>query len=322
MYFDKLYYQYVFQFNRLMNSAIKTNPKLSIGMPVYNGEKHISKKLESILSQTFSDFELLITDDSTDSTSKICKEYVQKDKRINYFKNEKRMGWIWSVIYLIKKAAGDYFVLTSVDDVWTKNFLEKNISVLEKNKNVVGSISKLKRYEEKNEFDYESTDSTLNRLYKKIRRSFRPFGTFPLTGSYEEKAGRYLRNMSPLSIYALFRTNELRTGLAYKPSQTWEWIIILNVLKYGDLHVVDDDVLYYFMEGSSSKGLIDVYNQAQVSLFGVFFPFWDLFSWCTKNIGFKFFLKNFDHFFWLNCYNAIGVSLELIRSLKQKLSLF
>ncbi len=56
-------------------------PKVSIGMPVYNGEKLLHRAIDSILSQTFTDFEIIISDNaSTDSTSMICKEYEKKDQ--------------------------------------------------------------------------------------------------------------------------------------------------------------------------------------------------------------------------------------------------
>ena len=61
------------------NSKIISKPRISIGLPVYNGEKLLHKSIDSILSQTFTDFELIISDNaSTDSTSVICKEYEKK----------------------------------------------------------------------------------------------------------------------------------------------------------------------------------------------------------------------------------------------------
>ena len=64
--------------------ASKNNmPKISIGMPVYNGEKYIKGAIDSLLAQTFTDFELIISDNcSTDKTSQICNEYALKDSRI------------------------------------------------------------------------------------------------------------------------------------------------------------------------------------------------------------------------------------------------
>jgi len=69
------------------------NVKLSIGMPVYNGELFIERAIESILAQTFTDFELIISDNaSTDSTQEICQNFSKKDDRIRIFKQEKNIG--------------------------------------------------------------------------------------------------------------------------------------------------------------------------------------------------------------------------------------
>jgi glycosyltransferase involved in cell wall biosynthesis len=291
-------------------------PKITIGMPVYNGEEFVRKKLQNIMSQTFVDFELIISDDSTDSTSLICKEFIDKDKRIRYVKYEKRNGWAWSAKNLIKQATGRYFVLTSVDDIWSKDFLKKNIEILDSNKKFVGSISKITRLGQVDEFQESSNDSQIGKTYKKFRRSFRPFGTYELVGSFENKAGKYLRKMSPLSIYAIFRTKEFQKGLILKSDTAWEWTIFLNVLKYGDFHVRTDDVLGYYLGGSTSKGLIDVFRQKQISFKDIFFPHFEITKWCLHNIGLKFFIKNLDHFTWLNFYTAIGLILEITRKNK------
>ena len=65
-----------------------SSPMLTVGMPVYNADSFLAKSLDSILSQTFTDFELLISDNaSTDRTEEICQEYASRDKRIRYFRN-------------------------------------------------------------------------------------------------------------------------------------------------------------------------------------------------------------------------------------------
>ena len=73
--------------------------KLTIGIPIYNGEKNLREKINSILNQDFDDFELIISDNgSTDSTKKICGEFITKDKRIKFFSHEKNLGANWNLI--------------------------------------------------------------------------------------------------------------------------------------------------------------------------------------------------------------------------------
>jgi glycosyltransferase involved in cell wall biosynthesis len=74
-----------------MNPNNDEKANVSIGLPVYNGGKFIRKRLESILSQTYTNFELTISDNaSTDSTSEICKEFEKKDDRIKYIRQKKK----------------------------------------------------------------------------------------------------------------------------------------------------------------------------------------------------------------------------------------
>ena len=64
-------------------------PRVSVGLPVYNGDRYLRTSIESILAQTYSDFEFIIVDNaSTDSTEQICREYAAADKRLTYYRNE------------------------------------------------------------------------------------------------------------------------------------------------------------------------------------------------------------------------------------------
>src|SRR5438132_4412320 len=120
---------------------LTNKPKISIGLFVYNGEKFLRKRLDSLLCQTFTNFELIISDNaSTDSTSAIYEEYAKKDKRIRYVRQEKNMGAMWNFIFVLQEAKCDYFAWAAVDDLMSPDFLEKNINILESNKNTVGRI--------------------------------------------------------------------------------------------------------------------------------------------------------------------------------------
>src|SRR5438445_8113198 len=131
-----------------MSQSIETKPKVSIGMPVYNGEQFLHKRIDSLLAQTFQNCELIISDNaSTDSTPSICNEYLKKDKRIRYFRQERNMGVIWNFNFVLDQAKSDYFMWAAVDDIISSNYLEKNIEILESDKNVVGSTSKMEIYE-------------------------------------------------------------------------------------------------------------------------------------------------------------------------------
>lgn len=107
-------------------------PKVSIGMPVYNGERFIRKALDSLLAQTFTDFELIISDNaSTDRTQKICKEYKVRDKRIRYVRQNKNNGAIANFQFVLDESVGNYFMWAAVDDRRDREFLRLSLMVFE-----------------------------------------------------------------------------------------------------------------------------------------------------------------------------------------------
>ena len=96
--------------------------------------------------------------------------------------------------------------------------------------------------------------------------------------------------------------------------------IVLNILRHGDLYVLDEVLLFCWDRGVSSTGFIQAYREKRISLLELFFPFFYHFTWCAKNLGIKFILKNLDHFLWLNCWVPIMVPQELAQMLKDKIS--
>ena len=81
-------------------------PEISVGMPVYNGEKYLSQAIESILAQSFTEFELIISDNaSTDRTMEICRDYTSKDSRIQYVRHDVNMGGPknWNFVFTVAR---------------------------------------------------------------------------------------------------------------------------------------------------------------------------------------------------------------------------
>lgn len=106
---------------------------VSIIMSVYNGNRYLKNSIESVLQQSYSDFELLLIDDgSTDDSYSIMKFYADKDKRIKVFHKE-NSGLTKSLNYGIKKAVGKYIARIDCDDIWLPNKLEKQIFFMKQN---------------------------------------------------------------------------------------------------------------------------------------------------------------------------------------------
>lgn len=107
-----------------------STPKVSIGMPVYNGSPFIREALDSLLNQTFTDFELIISDNaSTDETESICREYAAKDPRIRYVRQPENRGALLNFQFVLDEAVGEYFMWAAADDMWSSEWIEELLPV-------------------------------------------------------------------------------------------------------------------------------------------------------------------------------------------------
>ncbi len=126
------------------NSSAAGAPTISIGLPVYNGENFLVQAIESVLAQTFQDYELIISDNaSTDATAAICRDYAQKSDRVCYHRSPINKGPAWNYNRVFHLARGKYFKWAAHDDVFEPTFLEKTLAKLEQNPAAVLSFSQV-----------------------------------------------------------------------------------------------------------------------------------------------------------------------------------
>lgn len=117
---------------------------VSIGLPVYNGEKFIRRALDSLLAQDYKNFELIISDNaSTDATWQICNEYQAKDSRIRCYRNDTNLGAVSNFWRVFNLADGEYFMWAGSHDVWLSDFISKCQHVLEADPTVVLSYTEI-----------------------------------------------------------------------------------------------------------------------------------------------------------------------------------
>jgi len=117
---------------------IMEHPLVSIVMPVFNGERFLREALDSLLTQTFSDFELLIGDNaSTDATAAICLEYASKDSRIIYHRHTENLGAFRNAEWLYREAKGEFVMLVGDDDVYESDCLARYVERIRDQKDVV-----------------------------------------------------------------------------------------------------------------------------------------------------------------------------------------
>ena len=118
--------------------AITAKPRVSIGIPVFNGERYLAETLDSILCQTYTDIEIVISDNgSTDSTESICREYAANDSRIRYHRYAENRGAAWNYNNVFALVQGEYFKWAAADDILAPTLIENCVQVLDEDPAVV-----------------------------------------------------------------------------------------------------------------------------------------------------------------------------------------
>jgi glycosyltransferase involved in cell wall biosynthesis len=113
-------------------------PRVSVGLPIYNGEKFLDGVIGSILSQSFRDIELLISDNaSTDRTGEICREYAARDSRVRYHRNPQNVGLISNHNLLFGRARGEFFMWIGHDDALDKDYLARCVELLDRHSEAI-----------------------------------------------------------------------------------------------------------------------------------------------------------------------------------------
>ena len=287
-------------------------------MPVYNGELFIKKSIESILVQTFTDFELIISDNSsTDSTQEICQNFLKKDNRIRIFKQKENIGVHRNFNFLLSQAKGKYFAWAAVDDYLDNDFMEKNLKVLESNDSIVSSIGKIIPYGT----DSLNIDSKLidTSNYPKFLKNFvkhsrhkKMIDTAPVSGNINSKIRTLLKITKSLGrFYGVHRTEQLKQCIVQKPFINVEVSVFLNLLRLGDFHEESSTTLYEFDEGISTRGIINMAKYSEHNLFEILFPFYPFTRWLIQNFGIMTFIRNFDVLFKMNLGGEFALFVDI-----------
>lgn len=122
-----------------MNGA----PRVSIGLPVYNGQQYVRQALDSLLAQTYDDVEFIISDNaSNDATPEICREYAARNPRIRYVRHEVNRGAAWNFNYVFGLARGVYFKWHAHDDMLEPTFLERCVTMLDRDPQMALAFSR------------------------------------------------------------------------------------------------------------------------------------------------------------------------------------
>jgi glycosyltransferase involved in cell wall biosynthesis len=132
----------------MTKSTLERIPQVSVGMPVYNSARWIQQSVESILTQSFGDIELIISDNaSTDDTFEICEDYARQDARIRLYRNPENVGANRNYLAVLRHARAPLFKWASSNDICAPTFIEKCKAMLECDRDAVLAFSKTVLFE-------------------------------------------------------------------------------------------------------------------------------------------------------------------------------
>ena len=127
-----------------MNTEVfeESSPKVSIGLLVYNGGKYLRGAIDSLLAQTYDNYEIIISDNaSTDDTKIICEKYAALNHKIRYIRQVKNQGPIFNFKFVLEQACGDYFMWASHDDIFAPTYIFECLNVFKNNSDCVSVCS-------------------------------------------------------------------------------------------------------------------------------------------------------------------------------------
>lgn len=245
-------------------------PKVSIGLPVYNGEVFLADAIQSVLNQTFTDLELIICDNgSTDNTEEICRRFAAADSRVRYIRSPQNNGAAWSYNRSAEAARGQYFRWLAHDDKFDPRLIEKSVAILDKYPEVVSCITWFADIDDQNEL-IEIRRSTVKFDAALPNERFKSMSE--LRGSYgcEE-------------IFGLIRSDVLaRTKLIEKYADS-DRTLIAQLGLFGSFYEIPEPLFLHRVHSGSS---VEVYptRQARAGWFDparkgkLVFPHWRQFA--------------------------------------------
>ncbi|MEE9411890.1 MAG: glycosyltransferase [Methylococcales bacterium] len=213
-------------------------PRVSIGMPIYNGDNYVEQTLKSLLAQSFENFELIISDNgSTDKTREICLTYAAADPRIHYQRSDQNRGASWNFNNVVDLARAEFFMWAAHDDLWDPQYIERCADILSQNSEIVICYTATQEI---------SADGELGRK----------FAINPRLGSSKphERFGASWRYPPHIPVFGLIRTDALRKTRLIGNFSSSDRVLVGHLALLGPFHGIEDFLFFYRRHKKQSTG--------------------------------------------------------------------
>lgn len=220
----------------------RTPLRVSIGLPVYNGENYLASTLNSLLAQTYGDFEVVVCDNaSTDGTQDICREFAARDRRVRYFRNPHNIGAAPNHNRCFELSRGEYFKWSAHDDLCAPTFLEKCVAALDRDPTAVLSCPEILYIDAAGEVVGES-----------------PYNRALATGSLlpeERFCSLLLGGCMNFQIFGLMRAAALRRTPLQGGYDAADQVLLARMALLGRFHEIPEGLLFYRLHAGQSINL-------------------------------------------------------------------
>jgi glycosyltransferase involved in cell wall biosynthesis len=205
---------------------MNNTPRVSVGLPVYNGANFIRESIQSILQQDFRDLELIITDNaSTDNTEVICREIAGKDSRVRYYRNESNIGAAGNYNKVVELARGEYFRWQAHDDECHPAMVRRCVEVLDQAPSSVVMVYPLAELIDENG---RRLEAPLDRIESRDPRPYRRLARLMWT----------LNMCDP--VFGLIRMEPLRKTQLIGAFFGADYVLLAELLMLGQIWEIDE----------------------------------------------------------------------------------
>ena len=215
-------------------------PRVSVSLPVFNGEQFVAHAIQSVLDQDFADFELIITDNqSTDRTEDICRGFAEQDRRVRYVRNERNLGAGGNFNRGFELARGEFFKWIAHDDLISPSYLRLGVERLEQDPAATVAYGNLTLIDSSGHLI--DAEGSLDKRYREANRilpdmaRLSPHDRFRLMLDY---------GWSDNAIFGVIRSSMLKNGSLHKPYFGSDCVLLAELALRGPFIFVPEMVLF------------------------------------------------------------------------------
>lgn len=222
-------------------------PRVSVGLPVYNGEKYIADSIEALLGQTYEDFELIISDNaSTDSTPDICRQYAKNDDRVRLIRQRENLGLSPNHNVVLDEARGEFFKWAAADDLYGRDLLRYCVEALDRYPDVVlahayeGVVDSAGNVSQAMEYPFVTNGSRPSDRFRSIL-----FGSSGVLQSKDPAHPGWIRTDSygllrACDEYGVIRTSAMRSVAPLGSYHHSDRIVVCELALRGKFHITPE----------------------------------------------------------------------------------